>query len=363
MKYIKEFRNPAFVKGMLNKIKNLTDKNVVIMEVCGTHTMSIFKSGIRALLPENIKLISGPGCPVCVTSQGYIDTAIALSDRPDVIVTTFGDMLKVPGNNGSLRDKKALGKDIRIVFSPLDGLKIARENPDKQVVFLGVGFETTAPTIALAVKKASEEGLENFSVLQSIKTMPATMEVLVMDDSLQIDGFICPGHVSAVIGAQPYDFLAEKYNVPAVVAGFEAGDIVKGLYDLIEMIVEEKPQVLNTYKRLVSYEGNTNAIKLIDEVMESCDSVWRGLGNIPETGLKLRSAYSAYDAETKLGLELLPDQPLEGCICGDILKGKQQPLDCPMFGTACNPENPVGACMVSEEGTCAAYYKYEHISE
>lgn len=358
MKYVKDFRNPLLVKEMLKKINFITDKEIVIMEVCGTHTMSIFKSGIRGLLPSNIKLVSGPGCPVCVTSQGYIDTVIELSKNKDIIITTFGDMLKVPGNKSSLQKEKALGRDIRMVYSPLDAVRIAKENPDKEIVFLAVGFETTAPTIALSVEIAKRESINNYSILQSIKTMPATMKALVLDEELRIDGFLCPGHVSTVIGAKPYEFLASEFNIPAVVAGFESGDIVLGLYTLIDMIINKKYKVKNVYERIVKYEGNTKAINTVYNVFELCDNVWRGLGEIEGTGLRLKEEYSSFDTEKKLNIKLMEDKPLKGCLCGEILKGKKNPLDCKLFKKTCNPLNPIGACMVSEEGTCAAYYKY-----
>ncbi|WFD12255.1 hydrogenase formation protein HypD [Tepidibacter hydrothermalis] len=361
MKYVKEFRNPSLVKNMIKKIGSDVEREITIMEVCGTHTMSIFKSGIRDLIPSNIKLISGPGCPVCVTSQAYIDTAIELTKRDDVIITTFGDMLKVPGNNSSLQNEKALGRDIRMVYSPLDSLKIAKENPDREVIFLAVGFETTAPAIALSIKIASEENIKNYSILQSIKTMPETMKQLVLDEDIKIDGFLCPGHVSTVIGAKPYEFLANEFEVPAVIAGFESGDIAIGLYTLIEMIKNNTNEVKNVYSRFVKYEGSEKAISSIYEIFEESDAVWRGLGNISGTGLKLKQKYDSFNAETKLGINLLNDKPIKGCICGDILKGKKNPLQCKLFSKVCNPLNPIGACMVSEEGTCAAYYKYKNI--
>lgn len=358
MQYVKEFRNPDLVKKMLKKIYANADKEVVIMEVCGTHTMSIFKSGIRELLPENIKLISGPGCPVCVTSQGYIDTAIELSRREDIIITTFGDMMKVPGNNSSLLKEKALGRDIRMVYSPLDAVKIAKQNPNKEVIFLAVGFETTAPTIALSVEIGESEKVGNYSILQSIKTMPTTMKALVLDKDIKIDGFICPGHVSTVIGVKPYEFLSEEFDIPAVVAGFESGDIIVGLYNLLDMINNNKNEVRNTYGRIVKYEGNDRAINIINRIFDVTDSNWRGLGNLEGTGLRLKNKYSLYDTESKLKIKLCEDKPLKGCICGEILKGKKNPLECKLFSKVCNPMNPVGACMVSEEGTCSAYYKY-----
>lgn len=362
MKYVKEFRNPSLVKDMLKKIESMVQDEIVIMEVCGTHTMSIFKSGIRDLLPSSIKLVSGPGCPVCVTSQGYIDTAIELSKNEDYIITTFGDMLKVPGNKSSLQKEKALGRDIRMVYSPLDAVKIAKENPHKEIIFLGVGFETTAPTIALSIDMAHRQDIKNYSILQSIKTMPNTMKQLVLDEGLKIDGFLCPGHVSTVIGAKPYEFLATEFKIPAVVGGFESGDIVMALYTLIEMIINNNNEVKNTYERLVKYEGNDKALSIIYDVFQSCDSVWRGLGKIEETGLKLKEKYDLFDSEKKLNIKMVEDKPLKGCMCGEILKGKKNPFECKLFSKTCNPVNPIGACMVSEEGTCAAYYKYKNIS-
>lgn len=361
MKFVKEFRNPKSIKKLIKEINELVQEEISIMEVCGTHTMAIFKSGIRELLPSKLKLISGPGCPVCVTPQSYIDTAIQLLKREDIIITTFGDMIKVPGKDSSLRKEKALGRDIRMVYSPLDSLKIAEENPDKEVVFLGVGFETTAPTIALSVKLAHKKNIKNYSVLQSIKTMPNTMKQLILDDEVKINGFICPGHVSSVIGVKPFEFLAKDFNIPSVVAGFESGDIAIALYKIIKMINEKEYNVKNVYGRLVNYEGNSKALEIIDEVFQKTDSNWRGLGTIKNTGLRLKSNYSLYDAEEKLNLKMVDTQPNKECICGDILKGKKIPLDCKLFGKACNPINPIGACMVSEEGTCAAYYKYNNV--
>ncbi len=358
MKHIEEYRDSAIVKGMLQKLRESVKKEIVIMEVCGTHTMSIFKSGLRDVMPENIELVSGPGCPVCVTSQGYIDTAIELSRREDVIITTFGDMLKIPGNESSLQKEKAMGGDIRVVYSPLDSIKIAAENPHKEVVFLAVGFETTAPVIALAVEKAKENEIKNFSILHSLKTIPGAMEQLVLDEELKIDGFLCPGHVSAVIGAKPYRFLSKEYNIPAVVAGFEPVDIVAGIQELAEMICSERSDTKNLYGRLVKEDGNNEAIRIMEKVFQSCSSSWRGLGEIPETGLRLKKEYSSFDVLNKLKMNMKEEKIIPGCICGDILKGKKKPLECGLFSRACTSENPVGACMVSEEGTCAAYFKY-----
>lgn len=358
MKYIKEFRDTKIVKNMLEQLSSKCNKEITIMEVCGTHTMSIFKSGIRELLPKNIKLISGPGCPVCVTPQGYIDTAIEISKRDDVIITTFGDLIKIPGTKSTLQKEKAQGRDIRIVYSPLQSLDIAKENPNKEVVFLGVGFETTAPILALSVYNAKNQNINNYSLLHSIKTMPQTMKALVIDEEIKVDGFLCPGHVSTIIGAKPYEFLASNYNVPLVIAGFDSTDIVAGIYTLVEMINNKEFEVKNLYNRLVKYEGNEKALDIIDEVFIPCSSVWRGLGSIENTGFEIKEEYKIYDAQSKLSIEMIQSNPPKGCLCGEILKGTKNPIECKLFKKVCNPQNPIGACMVSEEGTCAAYYKY-----
>lgn len=358
MKYIKEFRDPKVVKNMLEQLSSKCNKEITIMEVCGTHTMSIFKSGVRGLLPKNIKLISGPGCPVCVTPQGYIDSAIEISKRDDVIITTFGDLMKIPGTKSNLQKEKAQGRDIRIVYSPLQSLDIAKENQDKEVVFLGVGFETTAPILALSVFNAKKQNINNYSLLHSIKTMPQAMKALVIDEELKVDGFLCPGHVSTIIGAKPYEFLSRDYNLPLVIAGFESTDIVAGIYTLVEMINNKEYEVKNIYNRLVKYEGNEKALNIIDEVFVSCSSAWRGLGSIENTGFKLKEEYKRFDVQNKLNIKMIESDPPKGCLCGEILKGIKNPTDCRLFEKVCNPQNPVGACMVSEEGTCAAYYKY-----
>lgn len=358
MKYLTEFRDPALTKTLIQKIEKKAIQEVTIMEVCGTHTMSIFKSGLRGLLPPQVRLISGPGCPVCVTPQSYIDTAIQLTERQDVILTAFGDMLRVPGTEGSLMAQKSKGRDVRMVYSPMDAVQLALDNPHKEVVFLAVGFETTAPAIALSVDQAKKADIHNYSILQSIKTMPNTMEALVVEEDIQIHGFLCPGHVSAVIGVKPYRFLSEKYGLPAVIAGFESLDILIGIYHILDMMDKKDYKVVNEYTRLVAEEGNLKALEMITKIFEGTASVWRGLGSIEGTGLKLKQEYENYDTVKKLGIQMASEQPVKGCICGEILKGKACPLDCRLFSRACTPENPVGACMVSEEGTCAAYYKY-----
>lgn len=359
IKYLTEYRSQKLNEIVLDKIKKISRKPVSLMEVCGTHTVSIFKFGIRKILPENIKLISGPGCPVCVTSQEDIDKMIELSTKEDVIITTFGDMMKVPGTHSSLSQQKSKGSDIRIVYSVLDALEIARENNNKKVVFLAVGFETTAPTIASSILTAEKENLKNYFVLCSHKLIPPALKALVDTENLKIDGFILPGHVSTIIGSSPYEFIADEYKIPAVIAGFEPLDILQAIYFLVKMIEEEKPQIRIQYKRAVKKEGNFKARKIMEEVFETSESIWRGIGKIPESGLKLREKYRKFDIENFFNLK--PDftsEEAKGCRCGEILKGIKTPPECGLFGKKCTPEHPVGPCMVSSEGTCSAYYKY-----
>lgn len=357
MEVLNTFKDPKIVKDILAKLNKL-EESIIIMEICGTHTMSILKNGIKELLPKNIKLISGPGCPVCVTDEGYIDTAIELSKRENVIITTFGDLIRVPGQKSTLQKEKALGRDIRVVYSPLDSLTIARENPNKEVVFLGVGFETTAPVIALSVFNAKKEEIKNFSVLNTIKTMPEAMKSLILNDEVKIDGFLCPGHVATIIGVKPFEPLAKDYNMPLVIAGFEVADIVVAIYKLVQMKISGERKVENLYNRVVKYNGNENALEKINEVFYSSSSEWRGLGNIEGTGLSFNDSYINYDTNIKFNIKNIKSNTLKGCLCGEILRGLKEPKDCKMFKNLCNPLNPVGPCMVSEEGTCAAYYKY-----
>ena len=352
------FKNPKLVKEILEKLKKFDNEDITIMEVCGTHTMSILKSGLKELLPKNIKLISGPGCPVCVTPQEYIDIAIELCKKDNVIVTTFGDLIRVPGTTSSLKREKALGRDIRVVFSPLASLEIAKNNPDKEVVFLGVGFETTAPIIALAVYNAKEKGIDNLSIFNSIKTMPNAMKSLVFNKELKIDGFICPGHVAAVIGAEAFRKLSIEEKLPLVIAGFEPLDIISAIYRLVEMKVNDEIKLENLYTRLVKDKGNEKALNIINTVFQVADSQWRGLGIIKETGLKFKEDYKDYDTKNKFNINIINLQSNKGCICGEILRGIKNPYDCKLYGKVCTPLTPIGACMVSEEGTCAAYYKY-----
>ena len=361
MTFGSEYRDPKVARRYLERLTQHTAGRatpITLMEVCGTHTMAIYQHGIRGLLPPEIRLVSGPGCPVCVTPVSYIDQAVALARRPGTIIATFGDMVRVPGSSSSLLREQAAGAQVRIVYSTLDALSLARKNPDQQVVFLGVGFETTAPTIAGAVLTARNEGLDNFFVLCAHKTMPAPMAALTADPELKVDAYLCPAHVSAVIGADSYRFLAEKRGIPCVVTGFEPLDILQGIDMAVEQIIQGQARVDIQYRRFVKPEGNRKAQALLAEVFEPCDAEWRGLGLIPDSGLRLRSAFAAFDAETALPVKVEPPREHSGCRCGAILKGQISPKDCPLFRTVCTPENPVGACMVSSEGTCAAEYKY-----
>lgn len=334
------------------------NREVRIMEICGTHTMSILRSGIKQLLPDNIKLISGPGCPVCVTGQGYIDAAIELSNIENIIITTFGDMINIPGNKSSLILQRALGRDIRIVYSPLEAVEIARRNPKKEVVFLGIGFETTAPIIALAIEQSFKKEIDNFTVFSSLKTMPEVIRMLLRDKEVQVDGIICPGHVSTIIGETAFRFISNEFNIPSVIAGFEDKDVVAGIYLLLDMIKEGKHNQKNIYSRFVKKEGNNKAKELMDKVFSGCSSKWRGIGLIENSGLKIRESYCDYDAELKFNIKIEDTPPIKGCICGNILKGQKTPLDCKLFGRECIPSSPIGVCMVSREGACGIHYRY-----
>lgn len=361
MKFQDEFRDRSLVQNMAANIRKMAEKlkaPVNFMEVCGTHTMSIYQYGIRSLLPDNVQLVSGPGCPVCVTPVGYLDRAIACTTDPQNIVATFGDMLRVPGSRSSLMEERAKGADIRIVYSPLDAVALAKNNPERMVVFLGVGFETTAPTIAATILEAAGQKLTNYCVLASHKTMPVPMEILTADPELNLAGYLCPAHVSTVIGGNAYKPLAEKYHIPCVVTGFEPADVMQGIEMLLAQLMRGESRVEIQYSRAVSWEGNKKAQGILHQLFEPTDAIWRGLGILPGSGLSIRRKYSDFDAENILTLDI--PEPLENpaCLCGEILKGKLPPFDCPLFSTVCTPESPVGACMVSSEGTCAAAYKY-----
>ena len=352
------FRDPEVARRVIDELDHVATTPCKLMEVCGTHTMAIAKNGLRDVMPESITLLSGPGCPVCVTANAEIDLAIEVGRQPDVILATFGDMMKVPGSYSSLSREKADGRDVRIVYSPLDSLTIAEKNPDKHVVFLGVGFETTAPAVALTIREAGNRGLKNWSALSLHKTVPAALEALVNDPEVQINGFILPGHVSTIIGVEPYRFLAEEYGVPCVITGFEPVDILQGVYMLARQLADGRAEVEIAYTRAVMPEGNPTAIAAIEEVFEPTDAEWRGIGVIPGTGLALRPEFAEYDARKRVPVTPPEPREIKGCQCGDVLRGVVLPYECKLFGKGCTPEHPVGPCMVSSEGSCAAYYRY-----
>jgi len=358
LKYISEFRRSELAQGLLARIQRQSQTPVRFMEFCGGHTVTIFKYGIRQLLPKTIDMVSGPGCPICVTANADLDRAIALSQMPGVIIATFGDMLKVPGSSSSLQEAKAGGADVRPVYSTMDALKIAGDNPGKAVVFLGIGFETTAPTIAASMLQAEEEGIKNYYVLSLHKLCPPVIKALLDAGELKLHGLICPGHVSAIIGSRPWEFIARDYAVPCVVSGFELLDILQCVDMLVSQVEKGKSQVEIAYRRGVRPEGNKQALKLMEEVFEPCPAQWRGIGEVLASGLKLRKKYQRFDAELAFDIRPVPTREPAGCICGDILRGVKTPADCKLFGKVCTPENPVGPCMVSSEGSCSAAYLY-----
>ncbi len=342
----------------LHALAQQIGRPVRLMEVCGTHTMSAFRSGLRSVLPARVSLLSGPGCPVCVTPNTFVDTAVAMASQPDTIMATFGDMIRVPGTETSLERARAGGARVQVVYSPLDAIRIAQKKPEARVIFLGVGFETTVPATAWAIREARAT-VPNFYVLCAHKTMPQAMAALLKGGEVQIDGFICPGHVSVIIGSKPYEFICRDYGIPCVVAGFEAADMVAGIGMILKQIVDKRAEVEIQYARSVHRDGNPKAQEIIREVFEECDAEWRGLGMIPRSGLKIRKEFAGRNAETVFtGLEMPEAVEPAGCLCGDVLRGVKTPPECPLFKKRCTPDNPVGACMVSSEGTCAAYFKY-----
>ena len=361
MKYIDEFRDNKIAKHLSRAIFDRARplKSVNLMEVCGTHTMSICKFGIRRLLPESINLISGPGCPVCVTPKSYIDAAVEFSRLPETIVATFGDMMRVPGSYSSLTEERSKGRSVKVVYSALDAVEIAEKNPGKKVIFLGIGFETTSPTVAASLLYAKKKGLKNFFVYPGHKVIMPAMKALVEGGEVNIHGFLCPAHVSAIIGTIPYGIITEKYKIPCVIAGFEPIDILQGILMLVGQIGSKRSKVENQYKRVVKKSGNKKALDLMARVFSVEDSEWRGIGMIPKSGLTLSKAYARFNARNAFSLPHIKTRPDKGCICGSVLKGVNTPLDCRLFGRTCTPEKPIGACMVSSEGTCAAYYRYQ----
>lgn len=353
------FRDPALTRSLIQTIHALVgDHPINLMEVCGTHTVSIGRYGFRSIMPANLRLLSGPGCPVCVTANQDIDRAIALARVPGVIITTFGDMVRVPGSTSSLAAEKAAGHDVRMVYSPLDALTIAQENPERPVIFMGVGFETTTPTIAAALLEAQARGLQNFSVLSVHKTTTPALRTIADDPQTRIDGFILPGHVSTITGINPYRFLVDDFGIPGVVTGFEPVDILEGIASLVEMIDSGRPEIRNAYRRGVNEGGNPIARQMVERVFEPCDATWRGLGPIPSSGLRIRPSFELFDAAARFDAPVEPTVEPRGCCCGDVLRGHISPPECPLFGKACTPVDPVGPCMVSSEGSCAAYHRF-----
>ncbi len=366
MKYVDEFRDPEKAGFLLKEIRALVpeiraklDRPIYIMEVCGGHTHSIFRFGIETMLPDEIELIHGPGCPVCVLPMGRVDDCVALAETPGVIFTTFGDAMRVPGSKKSLLQAKADGADVRMVYSPLDALALARDNPDKQVVFFALGFETTMPSTAMTVLQAKADGIKNFSLFCNHITIIPTVKAILDSPDLQIDGFLGPGHVSMVIGISPYDFIAQHYNRPVVVAGFEPLDILHSIWLVIKQIAEGRAEIENQYNRIVPDDGNDAALNAVAEVFELREFFeWRGLGSIDHSGVRIRKEYAAFDAESRFSVPAIKIADPKACQCGEVLKGVIKPWDCKVFGKSCTPEMPLGALMVSSEGACAAYYQY-----
>ena len=358
MKHLDEYRDADLAKTLLAEIKRKTKNHWTLMEICGGQTHSLVKNGIINLLPKNIEMVHGPGCPVCVTPVDKIDMAVELAQKPNVILSSFGDMLRVPGSKGSLLKAKADGADIRIVYSPVEAVKIAHENPDKEVVFFAVGFETTAPANALAVQQAYKLGLKNFSLLASHVLVPPAMEAILGAEDNQIQGFLAAGHVCAIMGIEEYKPIAKKYKTPIVITGFEPVDLLRGILKLVEMLEENRFEVDNAYARVVRLDGNSEAQKILKDVFEVTEKDWRGIGVIPNSGFGIAKKYVALDAEVKFNLEPGLSEMSNGCIAGEILRGTKKPPACPHFGKTCVPLNPLGAPMVSSEGACAAYYNY-----
>lgn len=361
MKYLDEYRDAAAAHTLARELARITTRPWTLMEVCGGQTHAILKFGLNELLPSGVELIHGPGCPVCVTPLELIDKAIEIASRPEVIFCSFGDMLRVPGSGTDLLSVKAAGGDVRIVYSPLDTLKIAQQHPDRQVVFFGVGFETTAPATAMAVYQAARQGLSNFSLLVSHVLVPPALEALLRSPGCRVQGFLAAGHVCAIMGCEQYQPIAARYHVPIVVAGFEPLDILQAVFLCVEQLEHGRAEVQNQYSRVVRTEGNRPAQQLVNEVFQVVPRQWRGLGEIPASGLGLRPGYAPFDAERKFGLGDKKVAEPADCLSGLVLQGKLTPHECPAFGSRCTPEHPLGATMVSSEGACAAYYRYRRV--
>ena len=363
MKYLTEYRNPELAKKILNEIKKTATKKWHIMEICGGQTHSLVKNGILSVLPENIQMLHGPGCPVCVTPLNLIDKAIYLAEKENVILCSFGDMLRVPGSEKSLLEAKANGADIRVLYSPLEAVQIAQQNPDKEVVFFAVGFETTAPANALSIIHAQKLGLKNYSILNSHVLVPPAIKALMEDPEAKIDAFLAAGHVCSIMGYWQYHELAAKYKIPIVVTGFEPLDLLQGILAAVKQLEGGKYYVENQYKRIVKEEGNKQAQNVISQVYEDNDQMWRGIGTIPDSGWHLKKEFEMFDADKKFKINIAKAKENAECIAGDIMKGIKKPYQCPHFGKACTPQNPLGAPMVSSEGACAAYYNFRNMFE
>lgn len=371
MRFVDEFRDPQMAEALLQRIRPLVDKKVQqlgrplqLMEVCGGHTHAIFRYGLEQLLPEMVELVHGPGCPVCVLPMGRVDDCIAIAEQPNVIFTTFGDAMRVPGSKKSLLQAKAQGADIRMVYSPLDALQLAKKNPDKEVVFFGLGFETTMPSTALTVLQAEKEGVTNFSLFCNHITIIPTIKAVLDSPDLHLDGFLGPGHVSMIIGTRPYEFVAQQYKRPMVIAGFEPLDVLQSVWMILQQLDEGRCEVENQYSRIVPPDGNRQALQAVSQVFELREFFeWRGLGSIDHSGVRMRDSYSAWDAEKKFSLPNLKIADPKSCQCGEVLKGVIKPWECKVFGRACTPETPMGALMVSSEGACSAYFTYGKVNQ
>jgi hydrogenase expression/formation protein HypD len=358
MKFVDEYRDPRAVRELVESINQIKAPRVCLMEVCGTHTMSIARYGLRELIADRVDLISGPGCPVCVTPQGDIDWFLEAARLPGVIAATFGDMMRVPGSHSNLEQERARGADVRVVYSPADAVELARRNPERQVVFFGVGFETTAPAVAMSILEAESDGLTNYAVFCAHKLIPPALRALAQAPDLAVNGFILPGHVSAIIGTKPYQFIAREHHVPCVVAGFEPVDVLQAVRMLLLQIAERRAEVEIAYGRAVSPDGNPKARAILSEVFDVTDARWRGLGEVPASGLAINATHAMFDARRRFEVTPPPAVEPKGCRCGEVLKGALVPEQCALFGNRCTPRDPVGPCMVSSEGACAARYRY-----
>lgn len=363
MRFVSEFRDAELVQGAISKIRRIVTRPWVIMEICGGQTHAIMRYGLDQLLPPEIELVHGPGCPVCVTPIELIDKALAIASLPGVIFTSYGDMLRVPGSGRDLFSIRASGGDVRVVYSPLDAVKIAQQNPDKQVVFFAIGFETTAPANAMSILQAKALGLTNYSMLVSHVRVPPAMHAILNSPGNRVQGFLAAGHVCTVMGYWEYLPIAQKYRVPIVVTGFEPLDIVQGILEVVRLLEERRIEVANAYQRVVTFEGNREAQTIINQVFIDCDQKWRGIGVIPSSGWRLRPEYSQFDAEVRFGVDAIKPDESPLCIAGQILQGRKKPPECSAFSTQCTPEHPLGATMVSSEGACAAYYRYARVRQ